>query len=180
MTATALTPLVLDTNVVLDLLVYADPAAAPLHALLAHTSIRWLTTDWMREELHRVLDYPQIQKRLAARALTAQRVLALFDARTHTVATAPKAPYTCQDRDDQPFIDLAVAYRAHLLSKDKAVLCMRQRLARLGVMVARTWSVETFDESGHLRLGTPVGTLSVAGRSVSVPLRSRSLIHSNQ
>ena len=75
-------------------------------------------------------------KRLEARALTAEAVLASFDARAQLVDIAPKAPYTCKDTDDQQFIDLAVAHTAALLSKDKAVLCMAKRLARLGVAVA--------------------------------------------
>jgi predicted nucleic acid-binding protein len=47
---------------------------------------------------------------------------------------APKASVTCKDPDDQRFIDLAVAHRAQLLSKDKAILCMRKRLLALGVL----------------------------------------------
>ena len=37
------------------------------------------------------------------------------------------------------FIDLAVAYRAPLLSKDRAVLSMAKRLLTLGVVVASGW-----------------------------------------
>ena len=131
--------LVLDTNVVLDLFVYEDPATVPLRERLADAQTRWLATPVMREELRRVLDYPQVLKRLASRALTAEGVLAAFDARAQIVDLAPKAPYTCKDGDDQQFIDLAVQHRATLLSKDKAVLCMRKRLATLGVAVGRQW-----------------------------------------
>ena len=131
--------LVLDTNVVLDLFVYEDPATVPLRERLADAQTRWLATPVMREELRRVLDYPQVVRRLASRALTAEGVLAAFDARAQIVDLAPKAPYTCKDGDDQQFIDLAVQHRATLLSKDKAVLCMRKRLATLGVAVGRQW-----------------------------------------
>lgn len=131
--------LVLDTNVVLDLFVYEDPATQALRTVLADEPVRWLATAVMREELRRVLDYPQVRKRMAARALTAEAVLDGFDARAQIVAVAPKAPFTCKDRDDQQFIDLAVAHAAHLISKDKAVLCMRKRLATLGVEVRSRW-----------------------------------------
>lgn len=133
------TVLVLDTNVVLDLFVYEDPATAPLRERLADAQTRWLSTPVMREELRRVLAYPQVVKRLEARSLQADAVLAAFDARAEIVDSAPKAPYTCKDADDQKFIDLAVAHTAALLSKDKAVLCMRKRLATLGVAVGRQW-----------------------------------------
>ena len=101
--------LVLDTNIVLDLFVYEDPATLALREQLAQPATRWLATAAMREELARVLGYPQIVKRLTARALPAEAVLALFDQRVEIVPAAPKAPYTCKDADDQRFIDLAVA-----------------------------------------------------------------------
>lgn len=131
--------LVLDTNVVLDLYIYEDPATVALRERLADPQVRWLATPVMREELRRVLAYPQVVRRMDTRDLSADAVLAAFDARAQIVDIAPKAPYTCKDGDDQQFIDLAVAHAALLLSKDKAVLCMAKRLARLGVQVLRAW-----------------------------------------
>lgn len=125
--------LVLDTNIVLDLLVFDDPATGPLRVALAQGEWRWLATAPMRDELARVLNYPQIAARLALRGLAASAVLASFDAQTQTVPVAPKAPVTCKDADDQKFIDLAVHHRATLLSKDAAVLCMKKRLLALAV-----------------------------------------------
>jgi predicted nucleic acid-binding protein len=52
--------LVLDTNIVLDLFVYDDPATVPLRELLTDAQTRWLATPVMREELRRVLAYPQV------------------------------------------------------------------------------------------------------------------------
>ena len=48
---------------------------------------------------------------------------------------APACAVRCGDPDDQPFIDLALLHRALLLSKDKAVLRLRRRLADRDVMV---------------------------------------------
>ena len=48
----------------------------------------------------------------------------------------PRVAYVCKDADDQKFIDLAAAHRAILLSKDKAVICMRKRLLTLDAHVA--------------------------------------------
>lgn len=140
--------LVIDTNVVLDLFIYEDPATVPLRVVLAEPSTRWLATDVMREELRRVLAYPHVVRQMEARARSAEAVLAAFDARAQIVDTAPKAPYTCKDGDDQKFIDLAVAHTAVLLSKDKAVLCMTKRLARLGVCVGRQWPVPSVPAGG--------------------------------
>ena len=103
----------------------------------------------MRDELRRVLDYPHIARRLRATGRPAPAVLAAFDRQVTTVPAAPRAPYVCKDADDQKFIDLAVAHRATLASKDAAVLCMARRLARVGVQVCRQWAPrpETLDEA---------------------------------
>ena len=83
-----------------------------------------------------MLGYPQIAPRLDYYGLSAAQVLQAFDAQTHTVAPAPRASAVCKDPDDQQFIDLAVQYRAILLSKDQAVLRLRKRLMAHGVEVS--------------------------------------------
>lgn len=125
---------VIDTNVVLDLLVFDDPASRPLKAELAEGRLRWLATAAMREELQRVLGYPQIARRLLAQGAV-ETVLHTFDRHATLVAVAPRAPWRCKDPDDQAFIDLAVAHGAALLSKDAAVTSMRKRLEVSGVAV---------------------------------------------
>ncbi len=134
--------LVLDTNIVLDLLVFADAAAQPLHPLLASGALRWIAAPAMRVELERVLGYPQIAPRLEYYGLSPAQVLQAFDAQTHTVAPAPRASAVCKDPDDQQFIDLAVQHHAVLLSKDQAVLRLRKRLQALGTDVASVWDVK--------------------------------------
>jgi len=124
--------LVLDTNIVLDLLVFADPATALLPGLLASGTLRWIATAGMRSELARVLAYPQIAPRVAFYGLAPEGVLARFDAAVQTVEAAARARAICTDTDDQAFIDLAAAHGAILLSKDKAVLRLRKRLLACG------------------------------------------------
>jgi hypothetical protein len=89
----------------------------------------------MRDELERVLTYPHIVLRMQKGGLEAVDVLAQFDRFARLVPVADRAPYVCKDVDDQKFIDLACAYSCALVSKDKAVLTMRNRLARVGVSV---------------------------------------------
>lgn len=132
----AVRALVLDTNIVLDLLVFADESVVPVRALLAEGRLQWVATQAMRAELERVLAYPQIVPRLAYYQLTAADVLARYDAQVRWVDVAPRVSAVCKDTDDQQFIDLAVAHRAILLSKDKAVICMRKRLLALGAQAA--------------------------------------------
>ncbi len=128
---------VLDTNIVLDLWLYQDPATPDLQAALSGKSVQWLATQVMRDELERVLAYTHIARRLAFSALTAEDILRQFDAHAVLQPVAPKALFICKDGDDQKFIDLAAQHKAQLISKDKAVLTMRNRMARLGVAVAK-------------------------------------------
>ena len=128
--------IVIDTNIVLDLFVFKDPATNPLQQALegaGATQLNWLATQPMRDELARVLAYPQIVTRLNFYKLLADDVLTAFDKHARIVAVAPKASMTCSDADDQKFIDLAVTHKAILLSKDKAVLSMKKRLLALEI-----------------------------------------------
>ena len=129
-------PVVVDTNVALDLLIFSDPRTAPLRALLAQGRLDWIATQVMRDELERVLAYPHIVSRMDFYRVDAAQVLAAFDAQARLVDIAPRVTYVCKDADDQKFIDLAAAHRAILLSKDKAVICMRKRLLTLDAHVA--------------------------------------------
>ena len=137
--------LVLDTNIALDLFVFQDAATEALRTAVERADGAWIATAAMREELVRVLDYPQIARRLKAQTRPMQDVLDAFDRCTRLVVEAPKAAYTCKDPDDQKFIDLAAAHCATLVSKDDAVLCMAKRLARVGVHVCREWSPSHVD-----------------------------------
>jgi putative PIN family toxin of toxin-antitoxin system len=127
---------VLDTNIVLDLFVFRDEAVAALKAALANKEVEWLATAAMRKELACVLAYEQIGARASAARVTAEEVLQSFDTHTRIVDTAPVSKVTCRDTDDQKFIDLAVAHGARLLSKDKAVLSLRRKLAAIAVEVS--------------------------------------------
>lgn len=130
----AVEPIVIDTNIILDLFVFGDPATAPLRQQLDAGELGWVATQPMRDELERVLAYPQIVPRMDFYGCSAAEVLGHFDRLVRRVEVAPKTTATCKDADDQKFIDLAVAHGARLLSKDRAVLCMKKRLLALGVL----------------------------------------------
>ena len=132
-------PVVIDTNIVLDMWVFDDPRSRPLNQALQSGGVHWWASAEMREELLRVLGYPHLVARQELRGVSATEVLVQFDRHAELVASAERAPYVCNDADDQKFIDLAVAQQATLISKDKEVLRMKNRLARLGVAVLPVW-----------------------------------------
>ena len=129
---------VVDTNIVLDLWLFEDPATIPLRAALQSGAISHLATDSMRDELERVLTYPHLIKRMAKSNIQAPDILNRFDEYQLAAEPAAKAACTCKDPDDQKFIDLAVAHAVPLLSKDNAILCMKKRLLESGVVLNPT------------------------------------------
>ena len=76
-----------------------------------------------------MLHYSQIAPRVSFYGKTPEGVMAAFDAAVEYVAEAPKIRFTCTDPDDQHFLDLASLHKAVLVSKDRAVIKQRERVA---------------------------------------------------
>ncbi len=125
---------VLDTNTVLDWLVFRDPEVGALAAALTAGTLRWLACPSMRRELERVLGYASLARWNPDR----ERVLASFDTYADMVAEPP-APATwlrCTDPDDQVFIDLALSAQAQwLISHDRALLKLARRARTRGLRI---------------------------------------------
>lgn len=123
-------PWVLDTNVVLDLLHFDDPATRPLLRWLEAGQATCAVTAATFSEWQRVLAYPEFSldgSRQAALAARYQALSCRLPARA-AVAGLPQ----CSDPDDQMFIELAAACGAQaLVSKDRALLKLRRRCAPL-------------------------------------------------
>ena len=125
---------VLDTNTVLDWLVFRDAAAAPLCAALESGALRWLACQRMRDELARTLGY----RSLASWNPDSERVLSVFDCCAELHPEPPPAPLTlrCSDPDDQVFLDLALAHGVPwLLTHDRALLRLARRTRALGLCI---------------------------------------------
>ena len=129
----SLPAIVIDTNVVLDWLLFDDPSVQALAAAVVARQVDWIATAEMRDELAHVL-----HRGLAAlHSVEAAWVLAAFDARVRQVPCPqplPHAPgWLCSDPDDQKFVDLARSAGAHwLLSRDRAVLKLARRARQAG------------------------------------------------
>lgn len=132
---TAAAPLVLDTNVVLDWLVFRHPAAACIEPALAAGRWRWWATPVMISELEHVLTYPEVQAWQPDRA--AIRVsCARWASLVEPLPPPLSSPLRCSDPDDQMFIDLAMQLGGTtLLSRDRAVLKLARRARAQGVSI---------------------------------------------
>lgn len=132
-------PLVLDTNVALDLLVFDDPAVRPLgRALEAGEVTAWADGETLAE-LEYVLAYPSFALDEAARRAAHERYRSLVRmAEGDPDATLPPLP-RCRDRSDQKFLVLAARARATwLVSKDKRLLSLADRQGLpFGILTAR-------------------------------------------
>ena len=132
-------PVVLDTNVVLDLWLFGDGRADALRTALEAEQLGWVATERMLTELGHVLQRPFLQAYLQpwwhdpGAALTALR--ARCRVLPSPAASAIKVP-TCRDADDQPFIDLAWHGRTRwLFSRDRALLCLAKHARPRGLHI---------------------------------------------
>lgn len=128
--------LVLDTNVVLDLLVFRDRGAALLRAAIEARRVTLHTNAECLAELLRVLDYPEFRLDAAGQSRAfdwyVQRAQSADAAEPPASAMPPSLP-RCRDPDDQKFLALAwSAQAAHLVTKDKALLELAPGIAHLG------------------------------------------------
>jgi putative PIN family toxin of toxin-antitoxin system len=112
---------VFDTNVLLDLFVFNDFRALHLKQALIEEKIDALATPSTLEEFTDVIARPLFaldeiqQERIRLQWAGLARIL--------DDTNLVKAPWICQDPDDQVFLDLAyTAKPCHLISKDNAVL----------------------------------------------------------
>lgn len=119
-------PIVIDTNIVLDCFVFKDPAAQRLREQIVSAEIRWIATPAMIEEYLRVLTYPNVARRallLDEKAYALLPRIFMLYANIVDVPSKDQIPCViCRDKDDQIFIDLALAYQGVLVSKDHEVL----------------------------------------------------------
>jgi predicted nucleic acid-binding protein len=152
---------VLDTNVCLDLFVFADPRCAALRADLDQGRVEAVTNAACREEWIAVLGYRALALEESAR----RRAIATFDANVRAVAedvVEPTPPLPrCVDPDDQKFLLLAAGAGARwLLSRDRALLVLAPRLRRDGrfaILPPQAWTALSQAEVGDGRLDVQAG-----------------------
>jgi len=129
--------IVLDTNVWLDWLLFEDPDIAPLRALRERGAVEILIDAACEAELADVLARPFARRTLEAPAQAAalaacRRAATRVETRLSDAERA-RLPL-CRDRDDQKFLELALAAGADcLLTRDRELLALsRRRKAQVG------------------------------------------------
>ena len=127
--------MVLDTNVLLDWLVFRDSRCAWLGPAIESERATWCATKAMLGELEHVLTRSEIINRHADPAATTSTVGQWAQLVEPAQAPSPNA-MRCTDSDDQMFIDLVLQLRpATLLSRDRAVLRLARQALQHGVSI---------------------------------------------
>jgi putative PIN family toxin of toxin-antitoxin system len=123
---------VIDTNVLLDLWLFDDPAARPLRAALQAGRLRALRSRDCDAELAEVL----ARSRFGLDEEQCARLLAQWHACSEAIERIAAAPFACADPDDQKFLDAAFSSGADaLLTRDKGLLRLARRAAALGLRI---------------------------------------------
>ncbi|OIQ91576.1 hypothetical protein GALL_265140 [mine drainage metagenome] len=133
---------VLDTNVVLDWLIFDDAAMRAPGASLQDGLALWIATAAMREEALEVAARAVFSKRGPANALCDRVAQGYARYAQHIASTAPSS-LICADPDDQMFIDLALQQEAQwLLTRDKALLALASPALARGLRIARPQDID--------------------------------------
>lgn len=134
-TQSAVTPVVIDTQVVMDWLVFRDPSCLALGEAVMLPRLQWHTTPRMYAELLHVLG------RGVAANWQPDLTLIADHFQRHAQSRAEEVPSAlhllrCRDPDDQMFLDLAIAVKARwLFSRDRAVLALAKRARAHGIQI---------------------------------------------
>lgn len=132
-------PVVLDTNILLDIFVFDDERAANLKQAIVNGSSPVIASQKTLLELADVISRPLFKLDSAAQAsiLTQwQSIAQLYDD-----SNLASAPWKCEDPDDQIFLDLAYQLRPSILiSKDNALLRIASRAAQEGILITNDYN----------------------------------------
>jgi putative PIN family toxin of toxin-antitoxin system len=132
-------PVVLDTNILLDIFVFNDERAIHLKQAMMNRSIQLISSQTTLLELADVISRPLFNLDEVAQA----SILAQWQsfAQMHDDSNLAPAPWKCQDTDDQIFLDLAYQLRPTvLISKDNAVLQIASRAASEDILITNDYN----------------------------------------
>ena len=130
--------LVLDTNVILDLLVFRDPTTEPIRLLLDAKLVDAVRSETSMLELVDVIQRPLFKLSREAQEIVLQTWKS--NSRMLENNAIEPAPFICRDTDDQVFLDMAYSIRpALLLSKDLWVLELRASAKHHGVEISNQY-----------------------------------------
>jgi putative PIN family toxin of toxin-antitoxin system len=127
---------ILDCNVWLDWLLFNDRTVAKFKTGFEAEEFQFFGTEHMRSELLDVLNRQSVGQKFIARSSfgSVEAMMGEYDRVVLVQPTPEIRPLPlpqCKDKDDQMFVDLLVATKAVLISKDRDLLAMAPKLKKL-------------------------------------------------
>ena len=135
-------PIILDTNILLDIFVFEDVRADRLRNAVLNRQIKTYSNQTSVEELRDVISRPLFALEEGRQA----EIMGQWQSLSQSIEDLKleAAPWKCQDPDDQVFLDLAFTVRPSILiSKDKAVLKLATRALKEGVWITADYNAFT-------------------------------------
>ena len=132
---------VLDTNVLLALWLFRDPAVEVLRAALDAGLLQAVRSAATDAEFAEVLGRPELFSVAPERQAA---LLNAWQAASSPVDAIQSAPWVCRDPLDQKFLDLAVSAGASwLITRDRDLLKLARKARRQGLAIVTPegWSV---------------------------------------
>lgn len=134
---------VLDTNVLLALWLFREPAVEPLRVAVEAGLLQPVCCQATDAEFAEVLNRPELF------SIEPERQAALLDAwraRASPVEAIQSAPWVCRDPLDQKFLDLAISAGATwLITRDRDLLKLARKARRQGLVIVapERWQLAT-------------------------------------
>jgi len=135
-------PIILDTNILLDIFVFEDVRADRLRNAVLNRQIKTYSNQTSVEELRDVISRPLFALEEGRQA----EIMGQWQSLSQSIEDLKleAAPWKCQDPDDQVFLDLAFTVRPSILiSKDNAVLKLATRALKEGVWITADYNAFT-------------------------------------
>ncbi|MBU3613140.1 putative toxin-antitoxin system toxin component, PIN family [Polynucleobacter sp. MG-27-Goln-C1] len=132
-------PVVLDTNILLDIFVFNDERAINLKQAIMDGSITAVASQKTLLEFADVISRPLFKLDEVTQAAIMNQWQSL--AQQHDDSNLAAAPWKCQDPDDQIFLDLAYQLKpAIIISKDNALLHLASRAAQEDILITSDYN----------------------------------------
>jgi putative PIN family toxin of toxin-antitoxin system len=132
-------PVVLDTNILLDIFVFNDERTLHLKKEFVNKTTHFIASQKTIDEFADVISRPLFKLNEQVQAAILAQWQSIADQQDDS-DLAP-APWKCQDPDDQIFLDLAYQLRPSILiSKDNAVLQTASRAASEGILITSDYN----------------------------------------
>jgi putative PIN family toxin of toxin-antitoxin system len=135
-------PIILDTNILLDIFVFEDVRADRLSNAVLNRQIKTYSNQTSLEELRDVISRPLFALEEGQQV----KIMGQWQSLSQSIEDLKleAAPWKCQDPDDQIFLDLAFTVRPSILiSKDNAVLRLATRALKEGVWITADYNAFT-------------------------------------